>query len=577
MKKPQTHFGVLQHIFVNYVFKIKEMRRLSFLIVVMIVLSRYAEVVAIDYSDEIRRHFYEDDQQGQFISLSYFITVSFCFTFLYELSGYVFVKPIQWTYRNASKEFFTQYLSYDYVEFTKIGSGEIHSTIERKSKAISDIIEVTVLDILPIAITFLFVLYKILITISLFSAFIMAVSFALYLFATVLIAKERIKIREQVNKRINIQSNVLYDSLQNFESILAYCNRDLEVARYDKKLAETGVFYIKLYKVLYILNFLQKAIILLQIYFIILSGIYGIFMKKFNSKTYFIYIGLVRLLSSSAHKAGYLYSKYVTAIVNSMAEIPASNRYLGTTNLNFMRDIEIANLCITHGDKVILSNINFNIVKGDKVAIVGKNGAGKSSLIKVFLGFTEYSGTIYFDGVNMKHISIDSIRSKIGYIHQDSALFNDTVIYNILYGNVRARREEVVDVCKSIGVHDSILKLSDEYNTVVGERGMFLSGGEKQKVAFARVALKNADILLLDEPTASLDKEAEFELLEKLLIFYRHKTLLMIVHNLNLLHKFDKVIFINESTCKEIGSHEDLMGMKGDYYRFIMETTQMDG
>lgn len=576
MKKQQTHYSVLKTIFMKYVCHIHAVRKMIFIVLTMIVISRYAEIKLLEYTELISSYIVLNDEHKQFVSLTYFLVISIFFTCLYEFSGFVFVEPIQIAYRSASRDFFSQYLSYEYIEFTRIGSGEIHSNIERKSKAVSDIIEVTVLDIFPIGITFICVIYKIAATISILPAFIMGMSLVIYCYVTFKIAQQRIAIRKNVNKSINMQSNILYDSVQNFESILAYCNNDLEVNRYDAKLAETGVYYTKLYRILYILNFLQKLILIIQLFLILLSGIYGFFMDKFSSKTYFIYIGLVRILERSVYKAGYLYSKYNTAIINYMAEIPTSNKRIGTRTFKFNTQIKMTDLCIYHGDKVILHNINIDIQKGQKIAIVGRNGVGKSSLMKVLLGFVEYRGDLQIDNIQMHDINMNSIRSKIGYIHQDSALFNDTVMYNIKYGNRFLDQNQVLDICKDIGVHESMIRLRDGYNTIAGERGMFLSGGEKQKVAFARVAVKNADILLLDEPTASLDKEAELELIEKILLFYKSKTILMIVHNLSLLNKFNRIMFMENSTCTEIGSHDDLMTLKGGYYRFIIETTITD-
>lgn len=547
-----------------------------FIIVIMIVVSKFSEIWVLEFLQKISIHMDQSRKEKQARSLAIYFVVTAISTLIFDMTGYIFVKPIQRAYRSASKEFFRQYLSYDYVEFTKIGSGEIHSTIERKSKAVSDIIEVTVLDILPILVTFIFVMVQVCNKISKFSGLIMGISFILYCYVTVVIARKRMILRKEVNSHINIQSNVLYDSLQNFESILAYCNRELEIKRYDRKLSDTGVYYIKLYRALYVLNFLQKFILLLQMYFIILSGINGFFMQSLDNGTFMVYINLFKLMSSSVNKAGYLYSKFITAIVNSVGELSIRTKHTGTLDFHFDKEISVSNLCIFHGEKIILTNINFTISKGEKIAIVGRNGVGKSSLIKVLLGFADYSGDVLIDNINMKSINLDKIRAKIGYIHQDSALFNDTVLYNIFYGNIDSNQEAIVDVCKQIGVHDSIVRLNNSYKTVVGERGMFLSGGEKQKVAFARAALKNADILLLDEPTASLDKEAEMELIDKLLTYYEDKTLFMIVHNLSLLQKFDKILFINDSTCKETGSHDDLMALEGSYYTFIMEATQIN-
>ncbi|KAM0679340.1 Iron-sulfur clusters transporter atm1 [Binucleata daphniae] len=519
-------------------------------------------------------NFKVDKNNEQLCYLSVFVLTSIVYRFVSSFTEFILVPKIQSAYRKASRDSFRYFISLNHTTFTKIGSGEIHATVERSSKAISDILRILILDTFPILVSILFYSFKIGFRMGFLSAFILWFSFIIFFYTTIVITKKRNKLRLEVNKRVNYQSNALYDTLTNYDIVLAYNNKELEVQRYDEKLSQCEILYSKIYQALYVLNFVQRLIIIFQIFFVILLGLYGLYNDSFTNENYMFYMLAVGSLTEATYKVGHLYKKYITAIQNLKVSYHIETDNFATRKVTFNKKIVFENVRIFYDTNIILQDLNFEILKGEKIAFVGKNGMGKSTILNTILGFADYNGYIKFDDNDYFSIDKNSVRDLISYIHQDNMLFNDTVLYNIMYGKIQATKKEVIDVCKKIGVHESFEKLSNGYDTVVGERGMFLSGGERQKVAFARAALKNGEILMLDEPTANLDQEAENIILDNIMTNFGDKTMIMIVHNLNLLDKFDKIVYIGEQTVLEVGSFDQLIDRKGLFYNFYTETVQ---
>ncbi|PEE41539.1 ABC transporter ATP-binding protein [Bacillus pseudomycoides] len=218
-------------------------------------------------------------------------------------------------------------------------------------------------------------------------------------------------------------------------------------------------------------------------------------------------------------------------------------------------------------EKDVLHDLSFSIRSGEKIALVGASGGGKSSLASLIPRFYDVSsGAIYVDGVNVRDYNIRNLRSHIGIVLQDNLLFSDTIQSNILYGNPKATKEEVIAAAKAAQIHNFIMNLPDGYDTVVGERGVKLSGGQRQRVAIARVFLKNPSLLILDEATSALDLENERHIQEALQTLAADRTTIIIAHRLATITHVDTIIYIEDGEIKEKGSHEQLMQKRGSYY-----------
>ncbi|MBR4632473.1 MAG: ABC transporter ATP-binding protein [Elusimicrobia bacterium] len=233
----------------------------------------------------------------------------------------------------------------------------------------------------------------------------------------------------------------------------------------------------------------------------------------------------------------------------------------------FSNDIVYKNVSFEYEQsKSILKNINIDIKKGQTVAFVGSSGSGKSTIANLLLRFYDVnSGEILVDGTNIKNLTLESLRDKIGVVSQDVFLFNDTVKYNIAYGKLDAGDEEIEKAAKAANAHKFISAMPDGYNTLIGERGMKLSGGEKQRIAIARAMLKNPPILVLDEATSALDSESEKLVQEAIETLMKNRTVILIAHRLSTVKNADQIIVIDKGTVVERGKHQELLDKNGVY------------
>jgi ATP-binding cassette subfamily B protein len=217
--------------------------------------------------------------------------------------------------------------------------------------------------------------------------------------------------------------------------------------------------------------------------------------------------------------------------------------------------------------RTIIKNISFTVPNGKKVAIVGPTGAGKSTISRLLFKFYDpKEGGVYINNININKISQESLRKMIGVVPQDTVLFNDTIYYNIAYGNTDASKEEVIIAAKNADIHNFISTLPDGYETIVGERGLKLSGGEKQRVAIARTILKNPKIFFFDEATSALDSSTEKEIQKNLESVSKDKTTLIIAHRLSTAANADNIIVLDKGIIIEQGTHKSLLLEKGKYF-----------
>lgn len=240
--------------------------------------------------------------------------------------------------------------------------------------------------------------------------------------------------------------------------------------------------------------------------------------------------------------------------------------------------VRFDNVSFTYPDTGIqaLKNLSFELQPGEKLAIIGRTGAGKTTIADLLVRMYDATeGSIYIDGIEIKHHSLSNIRKKMGYVPQDVFLFSDTIEHNIAFGNRTASREEVIEYAKYASVYDDIMGLSNGFDTMVGERGVTLSGGQKQRVSIARALIKQPDILILDDCLSAVDTKTEKQILNYFNDVLADKTVIIITHRIYSLLEFDKIIVLEDGAIAEEGVHEELVN-NGGYYSDLFEKQQIE-
>jgi ATP-binding cassette subfamily B protein len=364
------------------------------------------------------------------------------------------------------------------------------------------------------------------------------------------------------------------DSLLNYETVKYFSNEGYEAKRYDDALAVWENAAVRNQVSLAALNAGQSAIIAVGVTILVWLAADGVAKKQMTLGDLVLVNAFLIQLYSPLHFLGFVYRE----IKNSLADMERMFNLL-EQGAEIQDSGDARPLATQHAairfDQVafgyeskrqILFDVSFTIPAGKTVAVVGHSGSGKSTLARLLFRFYDVDqGQISIDGNDIRNLTQNSLRSHIGIVPQDTVLFNDTVYYNIAYGRPGATRDEIVEAAKAAHIHDFISKLPDGYDTVVGERGLKLSGGEKQRVAIARTILKNPPILIFDEATSALDSRTEKAIQAELKDISANRTTLVIAHRLSTIADADEILVMDHGKIVERGSHRELLERNGSY------------
>jgi ATP-binding cassette subfamily B protein len=405
-------------------------------------------------------------------------------------------------------------------------------------------------------------------------AFITLTTIGLYSYLTFQITEWRNAFRKRMNQADNDISTKMIDSLLNFETVKYFNNEDYEFNRLDKSLEDYELAANQSRHSLSLLNIAQTFIIMFGITIMLVMSAFGIKNGSIDVGGFVVINAYMLQLYQPLNFLGSVYREIRQALTDM--ENMFSLLEVSQISKDNLEDIPQSNVAEIRFDKVsfdydirrtIIKSISFTVPNGKKVAIVGPTGAGKSTISRVLFKFyNPKEGSIYINNININKVSQESLRKIIGVVPQDTVLFNDTIYYNIVYGNTDATKEEVISAAKNSDIHNFISTLPDGYETIVGERGLKLSGGEKQRVAIARTILKNPKIFFFDEATSSLDTSTEKEIQKNLENISKNKTTLIIAHRLSTAANADHIIVLDKGTIIEQGTHKSLLLEKGKYF-----------
>jgi len=504
---------------------------------------------------------------------SYGLARIISFTFV-AIRDALFSKVSQNAIRKISLNMF-KHLHYLSLQFhLNRQTGALAKYIDRGTKGIDFLLRYVLFNVVPtffeifLVSAILFYLYGI------WYAVVTLTTIGVYSYLTFRITEWRNVFRKIMNQADNDVSTKMIDSLLNFETVKYFNNEVYEFARLDKSLEDYELAANKSRHSLSLLNIAQTFIIMLGITIMLVMSAFGIKNGNINVGGFVVINAYMLQLYQPLNFLGSVYREIRQALTDmenmfSLLEVkPSSKKNLNVMPQSEEAEIKFDNVSFDYDvRRTIIKNISFNVPNGKKVAIVGPTGAGKSTISRLLFRFYEpKEGDIYINDININTISQDSLRKVIGVVPQDTVLFNDTIYYNIAYGNTQATREEVTDAAKNADIHNFISILPDGYETLVGERGLKLSGGEKQRVAIARAILKNPKIFFFDEATSSLDSSTEKEIQKNLENISRNKTTLIIAHRLSTAANADTIIVLDNGIIIEQDTHVNLLLKKGKYF-----------
>ncbi len=455
-------------------------------------------------------------------------------------------------------------------------TGAISRDLERGTQSVSSLLNYMVFNILPTAAEFVLVAFILLGRYEARFAVATFATVAVYVAFTLVVTEWRMHFRHTMNALDSEANTHAVDSLINYETVKYFGNECLELARYDGTLARWEDAAVKSQTSMSFLNFGQGAIIAVGVTFVMVFAAQGVVAGTMTLGDLVLVNTMMLQLFMPLNFLGIVYRqlKHALADMDRMFRLldhePEIRDAPDARPLEVRRgEIRFEQVDFAYRpDRPILRGVDFRVPAGRKVAVVGPSGAGKSTLVRLLFRFYDVDrGRILIDGQDVREVTQESLRRAIGIVPQDTVLFNDTIYYNILYGRPDASREEVEEAARLAHIHDFILSLPQGYETVVGERGLKLSGGEKQRIAIARVLLKDPPIMVFDEATSSLDSQSEQAILAALREVAARRTTLVIAHRLSTIVDADEILVMDGGRIVERGDHRALLAQGGLYAR----------
>ena len=463
-------------------------------------------------------------------------------------------------------------------------TGGISRDLERGTRSLASVLNMLVFSILPTFVEFVFVGAILMVRYEWKLMGVILLTVLAYVIFTLSISKWRMGFRHAMNRHDSAANGQAIDSLLNYETVKYFNNENMELSHYNEKLDLWRSAGLKTQVSLSVLNFGQGAIVTLGVTVIVILSALQVAAGTITIGDLVLINALMLQLFIPLSILGSVYRQLQYSLADMDLVIKLLDREPEIVNADNARPLQINQGAVSFRDvdfhyndeRKILQRVSFEIPAGKKLAVVGPSGSGKSTLVRLLFRFYEVSGgVIEIDGQSIAECTQESLRSAIGIVPQDTVLFNDTIRYNIAYAKNGATDEEVIEAANSADLAELLSRLPQGLDTVVGERGLKLSGGEKQRLAISRVILKAPRIIVFDEATSSLDSQSERAILSALGKVSSDATTLVIAHRLSTIVDADSIVVMDNGKVVEQGSHTELLQREGLYYR-LWEIQQND-
>jgi len=491
-----------------------------------------------------------------------------------ELRDAVFARVAQRAIRQVALKTFRHLHALSLRFHLERQTGGLSRAIERGTAGIEFLLTFSLFNIVPTIVEMALVTVILWTLYDFTFAAVIVATIVVYIALTLAITEWRTKYVRQMNETDAEANTKAIDSLLNFETVKYFGNEDHEADRFDRSRQRYERAAVRSKATLSMLNIGQGVVIAIGLVLVMIMAGQGVVEGRMTVGDFVLVNTYLVQLYMPLNFLGFVYREIRQSLVNmeQMFSLLSINTEIadkpGATPLHVSQGVvEFSNVDFRYeANRAILHDVSFRVPAGHTVAIVGPSGAGKSTISRILFRFYDVaSGSVTIDGQDIRDVTQKSLRSAIGIVPQDTVLFNDTIYYNIAYGRPSATTEEIEQAARLARIHAFIVGLPEGYKTMVGERGLKLSGGEKQRVAIARTILKNPPILLFDEATSALDTQTEREIQNSLKEVSRARTTLVIAHRLSTVVDAEEIIVLDKGRIVERGRHGELLNRGGIY------------
>ncbi|OUD10643.1 metal ABC transporter permease [Marivivens niveibacter] len=464
-------------------------------------------------------------------------------------------------------------------------TGGLSRIIERGVKGVDFLLRFLLFSIGPLVLELLMIAVILYFALDAWYLAVVVITIAIYVQFTFKVTEWRVRIRKKMNEQDTDANQKAVDSLLNFETVKYFGAEEWEANRYDRAMEQYEKAALQTSYSLAFLNFGQSLIITSGLIAVMVMAAIGVENGTLTVGDFVMVNAYMIQITMPLNFLGSVYREIRQAMIDmaemfNLLEQPSEvSDKSGANVLNVQGGaVRFDNVRFGYdSEREILKGVTLDVPAGQTVAIVGSSGSGKSTIGRLLFRFYDVTGgSVSIDGQDVRDVTQDSLHKSIGVVPQDTVLFNDTIGYNIAYGRPDASRDDVIAAAKAARIHDFVKSLPDGYDTQVGERGLKLSGGEKQRVGIARTILKNPPILLLDEATSALDTETERSIQAQLAAMGQGRTVITIAHRLSTIADADRIVVLEKGQIVEEGRHDDLLDQNGRYARLWAQQAAED-